>query len=72
MAKSSTLANVLEPCSRGMLDLGEASVIQFASDMKADFVLTDECKARKEARSIYGLNVVGTARILVEAKKKHC
>jgi predicted nucleic acid-binding protein len=33
-------------------------------------VLIDERKGRKIARSIYGLNVVGTARILVEAKHR--
>lgn len=64
------LQTSLNPALRGMLDLGEASVVQLASDMKADFVLIDERKARKIARSMYGLNVVGTARILVEAKKK--
>jgi predicted nucleic acid-binding protein len=37
--------------------------------MGTDYVLIDERKARKIARSVYGLNVIGTARLLVEAKK---
>ncbi len=32
-------------------------------------VLIDERKARKVARDIYGLQPIGSARILVEAKK---
>ena len=55
---------------RGILDVGEASVIQLASDIKTEFVLIDERKARRIARSVYGLKVVGTARILAEAKRK--
>jgi len=33
-------------------------------------VLVDERKARKIARAVYGLDVVGTARTLVEAKRQ--
>ena len=33
-------------------------------------VLIDERKARKIARTIYGLHVIGSARVLVEAKKR--
>lgn len=33
-------------------------------------MLIDERKARKVARDVYGLQPIGTARILVEAKKK--
>jgi len=68
--KVQKLKNPLNPALRGILDAGEASVIQLASDIKADFVLIDERKARKIARSMYGFQVVGTARILVEAKRK--
>lgn len=64
------LQTPLNPALIGMLDVGEASVIQLASDAKTDFVLIDERKARKIARLMYGLKVVGTARILVEAKRK--
>ncbi|HNS79764.1 MAG TPA: DUF3368 domain-containing protein [Syntrophorhabdus sp.] len=68
--KIQDLQTSLNPALKGMLDIGEASVIQLASDIKPDFVLIDERKARKIARSMYGLKVVGTARILVEAKKR--
>jgi predicted nucleic acid-binding protein len=44
-------------------------VVQTAREMGTDYVLIDERKARKIARSVYGLNVIGTARLLVEAKK---
>lgn len=51
-----------------MLDTGEASVIQLARESKTIRVLIDERKGRKIAREIYKLHVVGTARLLVEAK----
>ena len=38
--------------------------------MIADYVLIDERKGRKVARSIYNLRVIGIARIIVEAKRK--
>ena len=34
-------------------------------------MLIDEHKARKVARGVYGLQPIGTARLLVEAKKKN-
>jgi len=49
--------------------LGEASVIVLARSRSAEVVLIDEQKARKIARTIYGLHVVGSARVLVEAKR---
>ncbi|PKN67329.1 MAG: DUF3368 domain-containing protein [Deltaproteobacteria bacterium HGW-Deltaproteobacteria-15] len=58
----------VEPLLGTLLDKGEASVIQLAREKGADFVLIDERKARKIAREIYGVRVVGSARILVEAK----
>jgi len=39
--------------------------------MTAVLVLIAERKARKVARDIYGLRPIGTARLLVEAKKKN-
>jgi predicted nucleic acid-binding protein len=54
-----------------LLDVGEAAVISLAREQRATLVLIDERKARKVARDIYGLQPVGTARILVEAKKKN-
>jgi len=53
-----------------LLDLGEAAVIRLAIEQKATLVLIDERKARKIARDVYGLQPIGTARILVEAKRK--
>jgi predicted nucleic acid-binding protein len=53
-----------------LLDVGEAAVIGLALEEKATIVLIDERKARKVARDIYGLQPIGTTRILVEAKKK--
>ncbi len=58
----------MEPLLETLVDKGEASVIHLVREKGADFVLIDERKARKIARKIYGLNVVGSARILVEAK----
>ena len=65
-----SLSTPMGPLLKTVLDIGEASVIQLASEIKADYVLIDERKARKIARNIFGLQVIGTARILVEAKKK--
>ena len=45
-------------------------MIHLAWEIGADFVLIDERKARKIARKIYGIQVVGSARILVEAKHR--
>lgn len=53
-----------------LLDAGEAAVISLAREQSISTVLIDERKARKVARDIYGLQPIGTARILVEAKKK--
>ena len=52
------------------LDLGEASVIQLARERTAGLVILDERKARKIARDVYGMRVVGTVGVLVEAKRK--
>ncbi|MGO8674998.1 MAG: DUF3368 domain-containing protein [Limisphaerales bacterium] len=53
-----------------LLDAGEAAVISLAREQEASLVLIDERKARKIAREIYGLQPIGTARVLVEAKRK--
>ena len=54
-----------------LLDKGEAAVISLAREQKVALVLIDERKARKVTRDIYGLQPIGTARILVEAKRKN-
>jgi predicted nucleic acid-binding protein len=68
--KVMTLSNPTDPLLKTSLDAGEAAVIELAREMNADLVLIDERKARKIARTIYGLHVVGSARVLVEAKRR--
>ena len=53
-----------------LLDVGEAAVISLAREQQSVVVLIDERKARKVARDVYGLQPIGRARILVEAKKR--
>ena len=68
--KIMTLSNPIDPLLRTSLDAGEAALIGLARDMSVNLVLVDERKARKIARTIYGLHVIGSARVLVEAKKR--
>ena len=68
--KVQPLSSSIDPLLMTVLDTGEASVVQLARETKADYVLIDERKGRKIARDIFGLKVIGTARILVEAKRK--
>ena len=65
-----TLKNPVDPLLRTALDAGEAAVIGLAWELNANPVLIDERKARKIARTVYGFNVIGSARILVEAKRR--
>ncbi|MBI5187088.1 MAG: DUF3368 domain-containing protein [Nitrospinae bacterium] len=58
-----------DPLLLSILDKGEAAVIQLARQISADTVLIDERKGRKVARNVYNLAVIGTARVLVDAKK---
>jgi len=51
------------------LDAGEASVIALACEFQCG-VLMDERKGRRVASLVYGLQVIGTGRILVEAKER--
>ena len=60
---------VLDPLLAVQLDAGEASVIQTALNQNIRTVLIDERKGRKIARRVYSLTTIGTARVLVEAKK---
>ena len=64
------LDNPLDPLAGTVLDKGEASVIQLAREVGIERVLIDERKARKIAREIYRLKVIGSAGVLVEAKRK--
>lgn len=52
-----------------VLDLGESSTISLAIQERAALVLIDEVKGRRVARNLYGLAVIGTGRVLVEAKR---
>jgi uncharacterized protein len=60
----------IDPLSKTLLDAGEATVIGLARELGADFVLIDERKARKIARTVYNLKVIGSVRILIEAKNR--
>lgn len=60
---------VPDPLLRLQLDIGEASVIESALQQNYSQVLIDEQKARKVARNVYGLSVIGTARIMVELNR---
>lgn len=51
------------------LDAGEASVIALASELGIG-VLMDERKGRRVASLAYGLPVIGTGRLLIEAKER--
>ncbi len=63
-------AITLDPLLTTSLDSGEAAVIGLAREMNINIVIIDERKARKIARTIYGLHVIGSARVLVEAKRQ--
>jgi predicted nucleic acid-binding protein len=52
------------------LDLGEAATLSLAQQLSADRVLIDERKARRVAQYMYKLPVVGTAGILLAAKRR--
>lgn len=59
-----------DPLLETILDVGEASVICAAKQSSVtNMILMDERKGRKIARNIYKLEVIGTARVLVEAKR---
>jgi predicted nucleic acid-binding protein len=60
----------VDPLLTTVLDAGEAAVIQLARQVRTDAVLIDERKGRKVARSVYHLKVIGTVRVLVDAKNK--
>lgn len=58
----------VEPLLRTQLDAGEAAVIDLALKKPHADVLIDERKGRKIARLVYGMSVLGTIRILMNAK----
>lgn len=52
------------------LDAGEADVISLARQLSPCVAIIDERRGRRIAQQVYGLNVKGTAGILVEAKRR--
>ena len=62
------VATPVDPLLITVLDWGEAAVIQLARELHADMVLIDERKGRKVASSVYHLRVIGTVRVLLDAK----
>lgn len=60
---------VTNPFLAVQLDAGEAAVIQAALDLGIGTVLIDERKGRKLARRLCGLVTLGTAGLLVQAKR---
>ena len=58
-----------DPLLSGMLDEGEAAVIQLARQEHITHILIDERKGRRIARQVYGLTVLGTMRLLINAKR---
>lgn len=58
-----------DPVLAAMLDPGEAAVRVLARSLGISHVLMDERKGRKIARTILGLTVSGTARLLVDAAR---
>lgn len=60
----------IEPFLKEQLDAGEREVISLAISEKPDFVLIDERKGRKIAEVYYNLPILGTAGLLLLAKKK--
>jgi predicted nucleic acid-binding protein len=63
------IRSIPDPLLSVVLDSGEAAVISLARHIRADGVLIDERKGRKVAHTVYGINVVGTAGILIQAKR---
>ncbi len=59
----------IEPLLAAELGSGEAAVIEVAARLGARLVLLDERRARRIAEHAYGLRVMGTARVLVAAKR---
>lgn len=59
----------LDPFLCLKLDTGEAAVIQTAREGGIALILMDERRGRKIARRVYGLQTIGTARLLVEAHR---
>ena len=64
-----SLSRKMDPLLASLLDRGEAATIALALQESAGLVLMDEVKGRRVARDVYGLAVIGTGRVLVEARR---
>lgn len=62
------LSDPMDPLLTTSLDVGEAAVIGLARELDSSVVLIDERKARKIARTVYGLNCIGSVGVPVRAK----
>ena len=58
-----------DPLLTSLLDLGESRAIELALRHPPAVLLMDEARGRRVARDVYRLQVVGTGRVLVEAKR---
>jgi len=63
------LSRKIDPLLTSLLDIGEAATISLALQEPAALVLMDEVKGRRVARNVYGLAVIGTGRVRVEARR---
>ena len=52
-----------------IMDLGESEAVTLYNEMEADFLLTDDNKARQIAESI-GVNCIGSIGLLIKSKEK--
>jgi predicted nucleic acid-binding protein len=52
-----------------IMDLGESEAVTLYNEMDADFLLTDDNKARQIAESI-GVNCIGSIGLLIKSKEK--
>ncbi len=52
-----------------IMDLGESEAVTLYNEMDADYLLTDDNKARQIAESI-GVNCIGSIGILIKSKEK--
>ena len=59
----------VDPLLEKELDRGEAEAITLALKKNADWLIIDERKGRNIAKNVYGINVIGTAGILLKAKE---
>ncbi len=59
----------VDPLLEKELDRGEAEAITLALKKNADWLIIDERKGRNIAKNVYGINIIGTAGILLKAKE---